>query len=119
MKFLQHINIARKLALSFSILIILTILMAGILLSAISDIKASDKTNSTAQKLSKTYLQYKEAFAEQRQGLLYYLLTGDRDGLKQYNNITPIIAANYTKLHELAEEDASINQSVTALKKTL
>jgi methyl-accepting chemotaxis protein len=85
MNFLRHMKISRKLTLSFSILVAVTLLMAVVSFSAIQDIKSAEAENQKANLLGNTFRQFGETFNDQREGLLYYLLTGDRDGLKQYN----------------------------------
>ncbi|NVJ90399.1 MAG: HAMP domain-containing protein [Methylocystaceae bacterium] len=85
MNFLRHMKISRKLTLSFSILVAVTLLMAVVSFSAIQDIKSAEAENQKANLLGSTFRLFDESFNDQREGLLYYLLTGDRNGLKQYN----------------------------------
>ncbi|WP_259780541.1 methyl-accepting chemotaxis protein [Aestuariispira ectoiniformans] len=115
MKFLRHMKIAHKLALSFAILIAGTLVMAAIAFSAINDIKSAETTSFTARELGQTYLRYKGSFADQRQSLLYYLLTGDRTGLTQYQDASKTTAALHKHLEELAGDNEELHTLVSQL----
>jgi len=95
-------KISRKLALSFSILIITTLLMAVFSFSAINEIKSADRQSDVVRLTAQTYQRYQESFSEQRQGLLYYLLTGDRAGLKEYEEFSPVLAKYFRELKGLS-----------------
>ncbi|WP_020591373.1 CHASE3 domain-containing protein [Kiloniella laminariae] len=98
MNFLHNIKISRKLAVSFACLIAITVLMALISFSAINDIKNADLNNEYAQDLDHTYQLYNKSFIDQRQGLLYYLLTGDRKGLQDFNNLGEVVTKHSSRL---------------------
>lgn len=115
MEFLRHMKISKKLTLSFSILIIVTILTAIVSFTSIQDIKSADAESDYARELGNSFQLYQRSFAEQRQGLLYYLLTGDRAGLNDYNDFQPQTAQHFKKLSDLAKE----TPEVASLVKTL
>lgn len=115
MNFLRHMKISRKLALSFSILIITTLLMAVFSFSAINEIKSADRQSDVVRLTAQTYQRYQESFSEQRQGLLYYLLTGDRAGLKEYEEFSPVLAKYFRELKGLSAGLEGIETQVNQL----
>jgi methyl-accepting chemotaxis protein len=108
-------KISRKLALSFSILIITTLLMAVFSFSAINEIKSADRQSDVVRLTAQTYQRYQESFSEQRQGLLYYLLTGDRAGLKEYEEFSPVLAKYFRELKGLSAGLEGIETQVNQL----
>ncbi|GGF74884.1 hypothetical protein GCM10011332_31160 [Terasakiella brassicae] len=115
MQFLRHMKIAKKLTLSFSILIVVTVLMAIISFSAINDIKSADYESENAHEMETTYQLYQQAFSEQRQGLLYYLLTGDRAGLKKFNDFGVVVTKHFKHLKALAKSSKAVDEQVNKL----
>lgn len=115
MNFLRHMKISKKLTLVFSILITIAVLMAIVSFSAINDIKSADEASDNARDLGHTYQLYQQSFAEQRQGLLHYLLTGDREGLKKYNDFEPQTQQHFAKLKELSQGDEVVSSLVMKL----
>lgn len=115
MQFLRHMKIARKLTLSFSILIGVTVLMAVVSFSAIRDIRSADDQSNMARELEVSYQLYQSAFAEQRQGLLYYLLTGDRSGLEKYRSFEKTSGEHFSQLKSLAQENSTLSGLVAKL----
>ncbi len=115
MQFLNNMTIAKKLTLVFSVIIAVAILMSAVSFYEINAIKSSDQESRDAQHLGETYISYEASFAEQRQGLLYYLLTGDRTGLKQYNDLKPRTAALFEDLKALSANNAEISALVAEL----
>lgn len=115
MQFLRHMKIAQKLSLSFSILIVVTVLMAIISFSAINDIKSADHESENAHEMETTYQLYQQAFSEQRQGLLYYLLTGDRAGLKEFNDFGVVVAKHFKQLKDLSKDSTVVDGQVNKL----
>lgn len=115
MQFIRHMKIAQKLSLSFSILIAVSVLMAIVSFTSINDIKSADTESENARELGYTYQLYQQSFAEKRQGLLYYLLTGDRSGLKKYNNFTPITAKHFADLEKLSKNNTDLSLLVGKL----
>ncbi|MFD2205655.1 methyl-accepting chemotaxis protein [Kiloniella antarctica] len=115
MQFFRHLKIAHKLVASFTLLVAVTLLMAIVSFSAINDIKSADQESETARNLEGAYQLYKQSFASQRQGLLYYLLTGDRTGLNQYNDYSVTTAEHYKKLEELSQGQKKLSQLIGAL----
>ncbi len=108
MQFLRHMKIGRKLALSFTILIAVTVLMAIVSFSSINDIRKSDAESEIAHSMGETYLAYKQSFTDQRQGLLYYLLTGDRVGLEEFNEFGKKADGELEKLRKEAAGNKDI-----------
>jgi len=102
MGFFQNLSIAKKLAASFSLLIAITIVMAIVLFTSLNDIKTADEESEAGRALGTAYQQYQKAFLKQREGLSFYLLTGDRVGLAQYNDMAPITNNHYQTLSGLA-----------------
>lgn len=115
MQFLRHMKIARKLTLSFSILVAVTVIMAIVSFSAINDINKADRDSQLAQSLGLTYQAYHKSFLEERQGLLSYLLTGDRQGLKVYEEVSIRTKSQFDKLADLAKDNAEISGLVNVL----
>ncbi len=115
MQFLRHMKIAKKLTLSFSILIAVTVLMAIISFSAINEIKSADHDSEHAHEMETTYQLYQQAFSEQRQGLLYYLLTGDRAGLKEFNDFGVVVAKHFKRLKDLSKASNIVDGQVNKL----
>lgn len=115
MQFLRHMKIARKLTLSFSILVAVMVLMAVISFSSISDIKQADTDSQIAQELGSTYRAFQKSFLEQRQGLLSYLLTGDRQGLQTYEAVSVATKEYFQKLLELSAGNEEVLERVEQL----
>ena len=115
MNFLQNLKISRKLALCFSIIIAMTVLTAILAFSAMEQIKSAEAESQKADQLGDTYLEYERAFALKRQGLLYYLLTGDRTGLDQYEEMSPKIDAAVTALREQSADLPNVSSLVDTL----
>ncbi|WP_417454593.1 methyl-accepting chemotaxis protein [Kiloniella sp.] len=115
MQFFRNLKIAHKLILSFSLLVAVTLLMAVVSFSAIDDIKSADEKIDKANKLELAYNQYKESFSNQRQGLLYYLLTGDRSGLQQFNDFSLTTEKYFTELKALSAGQDQVTGSVQLL----
>ncbi|WP_419904861.1 methyl-accepting chemotaxis protein [Kiloniella sp.] len=115
MQFFRHLKIAHKLVVSFSLLVAVTVLMAIVSFSAINDIKSADTESEIARELEGTYLLYQQSFASQRQGLLFYLLTGDRSGLQQFNDFSVLTANHYQHLQELSREQEDLSDLVGLL----
>ncbi|WP_419796492.1 MAG: methyl-accepting chemotaxis protein [Terasakiella sp.] len=115
MQFLRHMKIAQKLSLSFSILIVVTVLMAIISFSAISEIKSAEHESENAHEMETTYQLYQQAFSEQRQGLLYYLLTGDRSGLKEFNDFGVVVTKHFKHLKDLSKNSKAVDGQVNKL----
>jgi len=115
MQFLRHMKIAQKLSLSFSILIVVTVLMAIISFSAINEIKSADRESENAHEMEITYQLYQQAFSEQRQGLLYYLLTGDRAGQKKFNDFGVVVTKHFKRLKDLSKNSNIVDGQVNKL----
>lgn len=115
MQFLRHMKIAHKLTLSFSMLIAVVLLMAIVLFTSINDIKTAEEVGNNARQLGYTYQLYQRSFADERQGLLYYLLTGDRAGLQKYNKVAPQTGQYFETLSNLSNN----NPDLSALVKNL
>ncbi|WP_193181017.1 methyl-accepting chemotaxis protein [Nisaea sediminum] len=115
MDFLQNLKISRKLALCFSLLIATTVLMAVLSFASIEKIKSADEESVRSEQLGEIFLDYERAFALKRQGLLYYLLTGDRDGLKKFNDMTPKVEAGMTQLQESSKNNPALSKLVDTL----
>ncbi|WP_417820883.1 methyl-accepting chemotaxis protein [Terasakiella sp.] len=115
MQFLRHMKIAQKLSLSFSILIVVTVLMAIISFSAINEIKSAEHESENAHEMETTYQLYQQAFSEQRQGLLYYLLTGDRAGLKEFNDFGVVVTKHFKRLKDLSKNSKNVDGQVNKL----
>lgn len=104
MNFLQNLKISRKLALCFSIVVAMTVLTAILAFLAMEEIKSSEADSQKADRLGDIYLEYERAFALKRQGLLFYLLTGDRDGLEQFNDMSPKVDAAVASLRDQSKD---------------
>jgi methyl-accepting chemotaxis protein len=115
MNFLQNLKISRKLALCFSIIIAMTVLTAILAFAAMEQIKSAEAESQKADQLGDTYLEYERAFALKRQGLLYYLLTGDRTGLDQYKEMSPKIEAAVATLREQSADLPNVSSLVDTL----
>jgi methyl-accepting chemotaxis protein len=115
MDFLQNLKISRKLALCFSLLIAMTVLMAVLSFASIEKIKAADAESQKAGELGQIFLDYERAFALKRQGLLYYLLTGEREGLKQFEAMTPRVSEAMTQLRENSKDNTAVAALVESL----
>lgn len=115
MNFLQNLKISRKLALSFSIIIAMTVLTAILAFAAMEQIKSAEAESQKAEQLGDIYLEYERAFALKRQGLLYYLLTGDRTGLEQFNQMTPKIEAAVASLRGQSADIPAVAKLVNTL----
>lgn len=105
MKFLSNLKISRKLMLVFSILITIAVLMAIVSFTAINDFKSADQASEHAREVGHTYQLYQKLFSEQRQDLQHYLLTGDREGLRHYNEFEVATQKQFAKLEKLAQGD--------------
>ncbi|WP_299371785.1 methyl-accepting chemotaxis protein [uncultured Kiloniella sp.] len=115
MQFFRNLKIAHKLILSFSLLVAVTLLMAVVAFSAINDIKSADQEIEKANKLELAFNHYKESFSNQRQGLLYYLLTGDRSGLQQFNDFALSTEKYFAELKTLSAGQDQVTGSVQLL----
>ncbi|WP_193170937.1 methyl-accepting chemotaxis protein [Nisaea nitritireducens] len=115
MNFIQNLKISRKLALSFSIIIAMTVLTAILAFAAMEQIKSAEAESQKADQLGDIYLEYERAFALKRQGLLYYLLTGDRTGLEQFNEMSPKIAAAVASLRKQSADIPAVAKLVDTL----
>ncbi len=115
MNFLQNLKISRKLGLSFSIIIAMTVLTAILAFAAMEQIKSAEAESQKAEQLGDIYLEYERAFALKRQGLLYYLLTGDRTGLDQYNEVSPNIDAAVASLRSQSADIPVVAKLVDTL----
>ncbi|TNE33376.1 MAG: methyl-accepting chemotaxis protein [Alphaproteobacteria bacterium] len=102
MKFLNNLKIAKKLTLSFALLVIVTAALAVVAFSSISEIQTADENGLAARELQSTYLNFQKSFLEQRQALSYFLLTGDRSGLSQFEELNKTTDALHQKLSGLA-----------------
>lgn len=103
MNFIKHMKIAHKLALVFTILISFTVFMALVAYLSINDIKTADLASEAARETETANNLYQRTFADQRQGLVYYLLTGDRDGLASYNRLAEEATVRFAELKKLTE----------------
>ncbi len=108
MLFLRNLRIAQKLALGFAVLITVTLIMAVVSFTSISDIRQSDADDQTVQELAITYQKYQLAFIEQRQHLMSFLLTGDRTAVAAYNESTSEVRELHEKLTTLAANSPTI-----------
>lgn len=115
MKFLENLKISRKLAMVFSLLIAMSVLTAVLAFSAIEEIKSAEAESQRAEELGDVYLEYERAFALKRQGLLFYLLTGDRTGLDQFNEMSPRVSAAAETLRQESTDLAAIAALVDTL----
>ncbi|WP_323795304.1 methyl-accepting chemotaxis protein [Nisaea sp.] len=115
MNFLQNLKISRKLALSFSIIIAMTVLTAILAFAAMEQIKSAEAESQKADQLGDIYIEYERAFALKRQGLLYYLLTGDRTGLEQFNQMSPKIDAAVASLRGQSADIPAVAKLVDTL----
>ncbi|GLQ06711.1 methyl-accepting chemotaxis protein [Sneathiella chinensis] len=115
MNFLNNMKIARKLTLGFSVLVIVTLIMAVFSFISLKEIDDAELRSSAAQKTGQAYFDYKQSFLSQRQGLYHYLLTGDRTGLVQYEEADKKLTAQYQVLLERVKS----NDAATALIKKL
>ena len=113
MKFLYNLKIAKKLTLSFALLVIVTAAMAVVAFSSISEIETADKNGRAASELQTTYLNFQKSFLEQRQALLYFLLTGDRTGLAKFEELNKTTDQLHTKLSELSVGNDTFAKLVT------
>ncbi|MEX0584029.1 MAG: methyl-accepting chemotaxis protein [Sneathiella sp.] len=113
MKFLNNLKIAKKLALSFAVLVIVTAAMAIVAFSSISEIEKADENGRTASELQTTYLNFQKSFLEQRQALLYFLLTGDRTGLAKFEELNGTTDQLHTELSELSSGNETFAKLVT------
>lgn len=104
MQFLRHMKIAKKLTVSFALLIAITLIMAVVSFTAINDIRQADQDNKTAQELGNTYVSYQRAFSAQRQNLLSFLLTGDRGEAENYAAQSEKVATLHEALVEKSVE---------------
>ncbi|UUX49952.1 methyl-accepting chemotaxis protein [Nisaea acidiphila] len=116
MDFLQNLKISRKLALCFSLLIAMTVLTAVLSFAAIEKIKTADRESAKAEQLGIFFRDYEGAFAHQRQGLLYYLLTGDREGLELFNDTAPKVNAADAKLRDGSKDNEALSKLVDTLE---
>ncbi|MEO9962064.1 MAG: CHASE3 domain-containing protein, partial [Nisaea sp.] len=115
MNFLQNLKISRKLGLSFSIIIAMTVLTAILAFAAMEQIKSAEAESQKAEQLGDIYIEYERAFALKRQGLLYYLLTGDRTGLNQFNEMSPKIDAAVASLRDQSADIPAVSKLVNTL----
>tara|TARA_E500000318_G_scaffold51132_1_gene47860 strand:+ start:1191 stop:2876 length:1686 start_codon:yes stop_codon:yes gene_type:complete len=115
MNFIQNLKISRKLALSFSIIIAMTILTAILAFAAMEQIKSAEAESQKADQLGDIYIEYERAFALKRQGLLYYLLTGDRTGLEQFNEMSPKIDTAVVSLRDQSADIPAVAKLVDML----
>ncbi|MAZ03512.1 MAG: hypothetical protein CMN56_10265 [Sneathiella sp.] len=113
MKFLNNLKIAKKLTLSFALLVIVTAAMAVVAFSSISEIETADEHGQAANELQAAYLNFQKSFLEQRQALLYFLLTGDRTGLAKFEELNGTTDALHNKLSELSAGDEVFTKLVT------
>ena len=115
MDIIRNIKISSKLTISFAILIAISLIMAIVAFTAVRTIEQAEQDTATARDLGHTYLRYQATFADQRQGLLFYLLTGDRSGLAQFNDLAPEVMRVHASLRELAVRDEKISSLVDQL----
>lgn len=115
MQFLRNLRIAQKLALGFAVLIAVTLIMAVVSFTSISDIRQSDTDNQTVQELATTYQEYQHAFIVQRQHLMSFLLTGDRSSVAAYNESSSEVSGLHDKLAALAADSPTIAPLVVSI----
>lgn len=115
MQFFEHLKIAQKLTLSFFVLVAVVVLMAIVSFSAINDIKSADQESEQSWKFDHAYQLYQQSFSEQRQGLLHYLLTGDRAGLEKYTESEVVMGTYFTELQQLSAHNAELSSLVNRL----
>ncbi|MFT6557178.1 methyl-accepting chemotaxis protein [Sneathiella sp.] len=115
MKYLHNLKIRTKLAISFSTLIVVAIIMAAISFWSITDIQKADAESRVAIDLDETYLKFQTSFFEQREGLLYFLLTGDRNGLETYNKYQKVSEGYFDKLKTLSTNYPSVAEKISQL----
>ncbi len=117
MNFLRHIKISQKLALAFSVLIGISLLMAFLAFSSINDVKQADAESDAATQMEAANEQFQASFLTQRQKLLYFLLTGDRDGLKEYEELQKQTLDLFGDLQKKANGNAVIATPIAQLGK--
>lgn len=115
MKLLENFKISHKLAICFSVVIVTTILTAVLAFTAMEQIKSAEVESKKAVQLRETYFEFERAYALKRQGLLYYLLTGDRSGLAQFEGMTSKIDAAVQSLRDQSKGMPSISELVERL----
>jgi len=117
MQFLRNLKIAKKLSVAFAGLIGITLVMAALLYLAMMYFKIADKEALHAQQLNDNYQAYSETVSNQQKALIFFMLTGDRDGLKEYEKLKkqsaerlPKLAQNAAAWPEIAKLISEIDQ---------
>lgn len=115
MNFLRHMKIAHKLTLVFVVLISFTIFMAVVAYLSINEIKTADLASEAARETETANNLYQRTYADQRQGLVYYLLTGDRQGLEEYKRLSAVALDQFAELKRLSAENEQLSKMVMQL----
>lgn len=115
MKFLRHMKIAHKLSLVFVILISFTVFMALVAYLSINDIKTADLASEAARETETANNLYQKTYADQRQGLVYYLLTGDREGLEEYKRLAAESMERFAELKKMSADNETLSKIVMQL----
>lgn len=88
MQLIKNMKITKKIVLSFSILIILTLINAAISIWSLNDIKTLDDEYYVLQNMEQNLSSFEESFYKERGSLLAFLITGNRDNLTKYEKQT-------------------------------
>lgn len=115
MSFVANLKLSKKFALGFSVLIAITVIAAVLSFQSIQSIRSSNDALRTAYDAENAFNTYVEAVTNQREQLLFLLLTGDRTAQERYNRYKEHTTAAFNTFQATENLDASIG----AQKQTL
>jgi methyl-accepting chemotaxis protein len=119
MKFFKNLSIPAKLTLSFSVMVAVILLVAGAGLFATSKVKSADALRVQMSGLDHAYRDLDRSYLLARQELLYFLTTGDRAGLRSYEDALKQIDTGTQNLKTYADADASIADLVNQMDQSI
>ena len=104
MKLFEEMKIAKKLSFSFILIIGVIIVMAVLSYVSLQSIKSANHYNSKLLKFNHSFQMTQNGFIDQREKLLYFLLTGDRDVLVHFESSRKMVDDEFSAMKKMGEE---------------
>lgn len=115
MQFIKDLNISRKIMAAFAGVLIVMVIVNLVTLSAVNTVAVADEESEIQGTMSHEVGELLNLITQQRESLLAFLVTGNRDSLEDYKMAAKTFDEQRQKVNKLAASHESMKAKITEI----
>ncbi|MBL4601659.1 MAG: HAMP domain-containing protein [Emcibacteraceae bacterium] len=115
-QFLKNLNIPTKVFSAFSVIIVVTIIAGIVTFVNVNSLETSQEEAVQASEINAEFLEMMDGLNNQRQAMLYLLVSSDREAINQYNVAHDLFSRQIIVLKSLTNDNSELKSILLSLE---